>query len=62
MTYVVQRQPKRKPGHRPERLLYRSGITRDELTRLIEEVGYAPVVAALQGLGIQVEPALTPTE
>jgi hypothetical protein len=42
--------------------LYRSGITRDELTRLIEEVGYAPVVAALQGLGIQVEPALTPTE
>jgi len=62
MAYIVHRQPKRKSGHRPQRLLYRSGITRDELVRLIEEVGREPVEAVLRAFDLPIEPALIPAE
>jgi len=53
----------RKSRPKPERLLYRSGITRDELCRLVEEVGREQVEGVLKALDLSVgEPALTPAE
>jgi len=62
VSYIIQRKPKRKSGHRPERILYRSGITRDELVRLVSEVGREQVEGVMKALDLPVGPVLTPTE
>jgi hypothetical protein len=49
-------------GRKPQRLLYRAGITRDELTRLVSEVGREQVEAVLKALDLPIEPALTAAE
>jgi hypothetical protein len=40
-------------GKKPQRLLYRAGVTRDELSRLVAEVGRDQVEAVLKGLDLQ---------
>jgi hypothetical protein len=47
---------------KPQRLLYRDGITRDELGRLIVEVGRSEVEAVLRGLDLQLSPELIPAK
>ena len=60
MLHVIQRRRQRR---KPERLLYRDGITRDELVRLVSEVGREQVEGVLKALDLSVgEPALTPAE
>jgi len=62
MAHVVQIRSKRKPGCKPQRLLYRGGITRDELTRLVTEVGRDQVEAVLRALDLSAEAAFSPAE
>jgi len=61
MGYIVESRPSRQ-RQKPQRLLYRAGITRDELVRLIEEVGREQVEGVLRALDLPVGPALTPAE
>jgi len=61
MAHVVDFR-KNRNKRRPQRLLYRDGITRDELARLVLEVGRDQVEAVLRALDLPVEPALTPAE
>ena len=58
MSHIQIRNHKRKP----RRLLYRDGITRDELMRLVLEVGRDQVEGVLKALDLPTEPALTPAE
>ena len=58
MAHIQIRNQKRKP----ERLLYRGGITRDELMRLVSEIGRDRVEGVLKALDLPTEPALTPAE
>jgi hypothetical protein len=62
MVYIVRTPPARKQGRKPQRLLYRDGITRDELVRLISEVGREQVEAVLKALDLPIEPALAAAE
>jgi hypothetical protein len=59
-TLIVSKTGRK--GKRPQRLLYRAGITHDELRRLVAEVGCEEVAAVLRGLDLQIEPALSPAE
>ena len=59
MAHIQIRNQKRKP----QRLLYRDGITHDELIRLVSEVGRDQVEEVLKALDFPTEPtALTPAE
>jgi len=61
MAHVVD-FGKNRNKRRPQRLLYRDGITRDELMRLISEIGRDQVEGVLKALDLPTEPALTPAE
>jgi hypothetical protein len=58
MRHIQIRSARRKS----QRLLYRTGITRDELVRLVSEVGREQVEAVLKALDLPVEPALIAAE
>jgi hypothetical protein len=58
----VQVCSKSRPKRKPERLLYRTGITRDELSRLVAEVGRDQVEAVLRGLDLQTSFEFGPAE
>jgi hypothetical protein len=58
MRHIQIRNQRRKP----QRLLYRDGITRDELVRLIAEVGREHVEGVLRALDLPVEPVFTAAE
>jgi hypothetical protein len=60
MAHLVRRTSKY--NRKPARLLYRGGITRDEIERVIDEIGREEVEAVLRALDLPVESALTPTE
>jgi hypothetical protein len=51
-----------KNRRKPQRLLYRSGMTRDELAQLVSEVGREQVEAVLRALDLTAPPALTPVQ
>jgi hypothetical protein len=59
MLQIVRNRRKSK-RRRPQRLLYHSGVTPDELSRLIAEVGREEVEKVLRALDLG--PALTPAE
>jgi len=61
MAHVVD-FGKNRNKRRPQRLLYRAGITRDELARLVLEVGRDQIEAALRALDLPIGPVLTPAE
>jgi hypothetical protein len=60
MRHLVHRTSKY--NRKPSRLLYRDGVTRDEIARLIDEIGREEVEAVLRALDLPLEPALTPAE
>jgi hypothetical protein len=61
MPHIVELRQKRKPGrNKPQRLLYRAGITNDELARLVLEVGREHVEGVLKALDLPV--VFTPAE
>jgi hypothetical protein len=58
MAHIVKVRRRRKP----QRLLYRTGITSDELARLVSEVGREQVEAVLRGLGLSAGSPSIPAE
>jgi hypothetical protein len=57
MQHIVHRTSKH--NRKPARLFYRGGITRDEIERVIDEIGREEVEAVLRALDLPLEPTLT---
>jgi hypothetical protein len=59
MAYIIEFRQNRQ-RRKPQRLLYRSGVTPDEVRRLIEEVGREQVEAVIRALDLPIGPELVP--